>query len=131
MTDQEINDWINLVKFDPPKETEVVINVPLYVPKAIFPDGITGYAKFCGWRETVPNPKYNLSEFRPGEDGSPEANPDYDPAETVQNPITPMQFLSSSIRNQVKAQFQAFVQVQAAEAARKQADAKNKQLFGE
>ena len=56
MTDQEIQALIAQVQFPAPKDTEVVVNVPLTVPKAIFPDQAVAFAKSKGWSEANPMP---------------------------------------------------------------------------
>lgn len=107
MTDQEIQDLIATVVFDDPKETEVVVNVPLYVPKVLFMDQINAYAKSVGWQETVKD-----------EQGA-----------DIPNPENSLKFLATRIRGDVRQGFTVFVARKARREANAAAQEQIQQIF--
>ena len=101
MTDEEILAEIAKVQFDAPKDSEVIVNVPLYIPKALFMNWIKGFAVHKGWSEKITADTDGvLSE--------------------IDNPESSLKYLASEIRKTVKSEFKNFAQLKASAQAQEQ-----------
>lgn len=50
LSDAEIQVLVDAVVFDGVKPTEMVVNVPLHIPKSVFGDQVNAFAVTRGWR---------------------------------------------------------------------------------
>ena len=130
METEEIQAELDKITFPEPKESEMVVNVPLYVPKVLFMDSIESFARANGWTDTIANP--NKNEFLMNDFGiiTEEPNPDYVEGETIPNPVGAIEHMALMIRQNLKRKFERHVQLEARKQADAQAKAQAEQIFG-
>lgn len=90
------------------REKDVLIQVPLYVPIALYKGGaVEALARYDGWTEKVTGPD-NVE---------------------IDNPLTPLEFNVKNIQNVVKEKYRIIMVRQGEESGRKQADDQFNALF--
>jgi hypothetical protein len=105
MTDQEIQSEIDKVQFPAPREHEVVVNLPLTIPKALFMEQIEAFARSRGWQaEEIHNPDMDI--------------------------MSALLYLATIYRNDIRSEFEVFIRQQAVKQAEAQADQIINQTFG-
>lgn len=103
MLDEEILAEVSKIDFSAIKDTEINVNVPLTIPKALFMEGITGFAKSEGYPEKI------VVMQGEGEEKN---------GVLVDNPESPLLFLANKIRMDIRRRFEAWVK----DTAKKQAE---------